>query len=162
MDVWNELIQSWTRSADKRIDVLVNWKVLVGIAARNPRHLHFLIFVVSFDPALPLAGKERGKKEGTRALSQTIPSFPHKYSYRDVSSFAISPLTYRCVLSMWYMCREKSYEMLITEIKTGDARSQNPPATVFHFILWMYGVRVVGRNENISLTNIPSVDLLWE
>jgi len=33
-----------------------------GIAARNPRHLHFMIFVGSFDLASRLAGKERSKK----------------------------------------------------------------------------------------------------
>lgn len=72
-------------------------------------------------------GDKKEAEENTGTLSQTIPPFPHKYSYRDVSSLSIS-LTYRCILSAWYMCREKkSYEMLIIEIKTGDAHSQNPP-----------------------------------
>lgn len=141
MDVWNELIQPWTRRIKGPIRI---GKLRGSHRDRGAESSTFTFYDICrciLRPYFASRGEgKRYKKEGTRTLSQTIPPFPHKYSYRNVSSLAIS-LTYRCVLSVWYMCREKSYEMLITEIKTGDARSQNPPAMVFHFILWKYGVR---------------------
>lgn len=100
-----------TQSRWKDPGILVNWDVLARIA-RNIWHLHFMIFVESFDPTLASRveslgeDKKEAEKSMKRALSQAMPPFPHKYSYRDVSSLSIS-LTYRCILSVWYMCCEK-------------------------------------------------------
>lgn len=82
-------------------------KFPVGIA-RNPRHLHFMIFVESFDPALARSrggtGKVRRWRSITRALSQTILSFPHKYPCEGrFPSLSISSDIPLCIIRVIYV-----------------------------------------------------------
>lgn len=60
--------------------VLENWEVLPGIMV-NPRHLHFMIFVESFDPCC---------HQRRHSLSRATLSFSHKYPAKNVSSFSPS------------------------------------------------------------------------